>query len=113
MQKSVLVEIVRSLSRKEIREVQKWLQSPAHNQRQDVMQLFDHLIKNAGQSDNSMTKEETWSEIFPNQAYDDAYMRQVMYFLLKSLENYLVFNEMGKDSVHIQSMLLKVIAVVN
>jgi len=108
MQKSVLLEIVRSLNRKEIREVQKWLQSPAHNQRQDVIQLFDHLAKTLMLSDKEVDKEMAWKVIFPGRPYDDAYMRQVMYFLLKSLENYLVFAEISKNPVHIQSMLLKV-----
>ena len=106
MQKSVLVEIVRSLHRKEVREVQKWLQSPAHNQRQDVVRLFDHLVKALPLPDKEVDKENAWAVIFPGQAYDDAYMRQVMYFLLKSLESYLVFAEISKNPVHIQSMLL-------
>ncbi len=108
MQKSVLVEIVRSLSRKEIREMQKWLQSPAHNQRQDVMQLFDHLIKSSTQPDKGMEKEQAWAAIFPNQAYDDAYMRQVMYFLLKALEEYLVFTDHMSDRVRYQITLARI-----
>ena len=109
MQKSVLAEIVRSLSRKEVREVQKWLQSPAHNQRQDVVRLFEHLVKNSAQpEEKGIEKERAWSAIFPNQAYDDAYMRQVMYFLLKVLEEYLVFVEHTSDRVRYQITLARI-----
>ena len=80
MQKSVLAEIAGSLSRKEMRDIQKWLQSPAHNQRQDVIRLFDYLCKNLANDDESADKEKAWKAVFPGQPYDDAYMRQVMYF---------------------------------
>ncbi len=108
MQKSVLIEIVRSLNRKEIREVQKWLQSPAHNQRQDVVRLFDYLIKVLTAPDYEVEKEQAWLAIFPAQAYDDAYMRQVMYFLLKALEEYLVFTDQASDRVRYQITLSRI-----
>lgn len=105
MQKSVLAEIVRSLGKKEQREIQKWLLSPAHNQRQDVPRLFEFLCKALSQVEVSIEKEEAWKSIFPTEPYDDAYMRQVMYFLLKALEEYLVFVEFNKDKVQYQYML--------
>jgi hypothetical protein len=85
MQKSVLTEIVRSLSKKEQRDLNKWLQSPAHNQRQDVIRLFDFLVKSLTNGDATVEKEQAWRAIFPAQPYDDAYLRQVMYFLLKAI----------------------------
>jgi hypothetical protein len=99
MQKSVLVEIVTSLQKKETREVSKWLRSPAHNQRKDVIDLFDYMIKYATDFSEAYQKERAWKAIYPNQAYDDAYMRQVMYFLLKAIEEYLVFTDFMNDRV--------------
>ncbi len=108
MQKSVLVEIVRSLSRKEMRDIQKWLQSPAHNQRQDVIKLFDFIGKNLTADDESLGKENAWRAVFPAQQYDDAYMRQVMYFLLKAIEEYLVFVYYSSDGVRYQLALSRI-----
>lgn len=108
MQKSVLVEIVRSLSRKEMRDIQKWLQSPAHNQRQDVVQLFDYLGKSLANGDESLAKERAWAAIFPGQPYDDAFMRQVMYFLLKSVEECLVFINLSADRAQYQLVLTRI-----
>ncbi|MFZ4473888.1 MAG: hypothetical protein ACOYPR_01765 [Saprospiraceae bacterium] len=107
MQKSVLAEIVRSLSKKEHRELHKWLQSPAHNQREDVPILFEYLIKHLNQSDTGVEKEDAWNAIFPDKEYDDAYMRQVMYFLLKAIEDYLVFTEISSNKVMHQSTLIR------
>ena len=109
MQKSVLAEIVRSLSRKEIREVNKWLQSPAHNQREDVVRLFDFLNKHLsdGTQDESVEKNRAWKAVFPGETYDDARMRQVMYFLLKAIEEYLVFSDSMEDQAKYLSALTK------
>lgn len=108
MQKSVLTEIVRSLDKKEVREINKWLQSPAHNQRQDVVRLFDFLVKNLPNGDESAEKAKAWKAVFPTQPYDDAYMRQVMYFLLKAIEEYLVFTDLSKDKVQYQLSLSRI-----
>jgi hypothetical protein len=108
MQKSVLSEIIRSLSKKEIRELHKWLQSPAHNQRQDVVRLFDFLVKTLTNGDEAAEKERAWKAVFPKQPYDDAYMRQVMYFLLKAVEDYLAFKEFSNDKVQHQLTLAKI-----
>ncbi|MEY3239872.1 MAG: hypothetical protein RIR11_1310 [Bacteroidota bacterium] len=95
MQKSVLSEVILSLSDKEIRELNKWLNSPAHNHREDAVDLFDFLIK----SKNLPEKEVIWKAIFPKEPFDDAFLRQVMYFLLKAIEDYLVFKEYKKEPV--------------
>lgn len=105
MQKSVLTEIVRALDKKEVRELNKWLHSPAHNQRQDVIRLFDFLVKNLPNGDEAAEKSKAWKAVFPSQPYDDAYMRQVMYFLLKAIEEYLVFEDISNDKVQYQLSL--------
>ncbi|GAB4493524.1 MAG: hypothetical protein OHK0019_17690 [Saprospiraceae bacterium] len=108
MQKSVLVEIIRSFSKKEMRDIHKWLQSPAHNQRQDVIKLFDYLDKHLSGADEMLEKEQAWKYIFPGQPYDDAYMRQVMYFLLKAIEEYLVFTYYTSDGIRHQLALSRI-----
>jgi hypothetical protein len=107
MQKSVLTEIIRSLEKKEKREIQKWLLSPAHNQRQDVIRLFEFLSKHTAASDSDIEKEKAWKYVFPGMPYDDAYLRQVMYFLLKVIEDYLVFTEITNDSTEYQLALMR------
>ncbi len=95
MQKSVLFEVIQSLNDKEIRELNKWLNSPAHNHREDAVSLFEYLAKNK----NVVEKESIWKAIFPKQPFDDAFLRQVMYFLLRAIEDYFVFKEAKKEDV--------------
>ncbi|MCB9344865.1 MAG: hypothetical protein H6576_14260 [Lewinellaceae bacterium] len=108
MQKSVLAEIILSLDKKEIRDLHKWLQSPAHNLRQDVIDLFDYLTKYQDNFEIAYEKERAWTAVFPDKPFDDAYMRQVMYFLLKSIEEYLVFADFTSDRVQYQIALTRI-----
>ena len=95
MRKSVLVEVVKALSDKEIRELNKWRLSPAHNHREDAVLLFTFLAKNKGVEDKSLM----WKAMFPSKPFDDAYLRQVMYFLFKAIEDYFIFREYKKESI--------------
>jgi hypothetical protein len=109
MEKSHLIHILRVLDKKEVKELRKWVNSPAHNLRQDVVDLFEYLV--AGQhlhSDKHLEKERAFQAIYPDKTFSDAEMRQVMHFLLKAVENFLVYNELLKDEVRTQTMLAKV-----
>ncbi|MBI5914595.1 MAG: hypothetical protein HY842_04400 [Bacteroidetes bacterium] len=46
--------------------------------------------------------------LYPGKTYNDAEMRQAMYFLLRAVENFLVYNELLKDEVRSQATLVKV-----
>ncbi len=109
MEKSHLVHILRVLDKKEVKELRKWVNSPAHNLRQDVIDLFEYLV--AGQhlsTEKHLEKEGVFQAIFPSKTYNDAEMRQAMHFLLKAVENFLVYHELLKDEVRTQTMLAKV-----
>ena len=109
MKKSQLINILKTYSAKDIREMRKWLLSPAHNQRQDVIQLFEFFF-----DDNHLSKEDylekplVFSWIYPKETYDDAKMRQVMFFLLKNIEDFLTFQEIQEDEVNMKTILSSV-----
>ncbi len=108
MQKSVLVEIIRALTPKEIRATRKWLRSPAHNQREDAVNLFEYLVKNLEEAEEVLSKERVWKNIFPKEPFSDARIRQTMHFLLDSIEEFLAFEEWSSNPVRVKSDLLKV-----
>jgi len=109
MKKSQLINILRTFSPKDIREMRKWLHSPTHNQRQDVIQLFEYFFKNNHlEKEDSLEKPIVFSRIFPKETYDDARMRQTMFFLLKSIEEFLTYQELGNDTIHNEITLAKV-----
>ena len=109
MKKSQLINILNTFSAKEIRETRKWLRSPAHNQRQDVVQLFDFFFEdNHLSNEDCLEKPFVFSWIYPKETYDDAKMRQVMFFLLKAIEDFLIYKELNKDEISAKNILSKV-----
>lgn len=98
MEKSQLLTVLRTCSKRELREISRWLRSPSHNLRQDIVAFFDWLNEN-GRLEQPVEKETFWPVLFPNEPFDDARMRQLMYFLLKSIEDFLVWEELTKDDV--------------
>ncbi|RMD76330.1 MAG: hypothetical protein D6818_00405, partial [Bacteroidetes bacterium] len=100
MYQSRLISLLRTFDRKEWRKLHKWLQSPAHNQREDVRQLAAWLDGQAPFDDpDALTKEAAWAHLFPDRPYDDQHMRQVMHFLLRAVEEMLLHHEQNADRV--------------
>lgn len=110
MEKSNLLTILRALDKKEAKELKKWLESPAHNQREDVLSLYNYLFsKRKLEKGKNLGKREAFKTVFPkDKTYDDAKMRQCMYFFLNSLEEFLVYRELLEDEMHAKTILAKV-----
>ncbi|MCP3929166.1 MAG: hypothetical protein GY705_08710, partial [Bacteroidetes bacterium] len=109
MKKSRLIRILRTFSKKEIRDLRKWVLSPIHNQRDDVRNLLEFLIENDHLFvDDCLEKEVVFFKIFHNETYDDGRMRQVMHFLIKTVEDFLTYQELHEDGVRAKIALARV-----
>jgi len=109
MENSQLVRILRTFDKKEVREFRKWVNSPAHNLRQDVVDLFEYLAAgNHLHSEGSLQKEKVFEAIYPAKTFSDAELRQVLHFLLKTVEEFLIYHELLLDQVRAQTALAKV-----
>ncbi|MCB0624604.1 MAG: hypothetical protein KDC43_11990, partial [Saprospiraceae bacterium] len=109
MQKSRLVRILRTFTKKEVRDFRKWLHSPAHNQREDVVAIFEYLV--AGdhlEKDELLDKTVIFPHVYPQEPFDDAKIRQGMHFLLKAMEDFLVYQDLLEDEVRSKVVLAKV-----
>lgn len=108
MEKSSLIAIYRSLDKKEVRELGKWLDSPFHNQRQDVRDLHAYLLKGEHLSNDSfLTKERVWRKLFPEERFDDAKMRQVLHFSLKTVEEWMAYMHWTENTIAQRFSLVK------
>lgn len=109
MRKTRLIEVLRSFDKKELRELKKWLSSPFHNQREDVRQLYAYLIDGKRlHKDHLIEKEKIFAVLFPEEAFDDAKMRQVAYFFMKAMESYLVFASSIEDDLEYRIRLARI-----
>lgn len=99
MQKSHLLSILRSLDVPEWHEVSKWVRSPAHNQRQDVVDLFDYIARHRRSVDPVVwNKEEVFSCIFPGEVYEEKKIRYSMAFLSKAVAQCLAYQSFIADT---------------
>lgn len=109
MKNSHLVTILQTFSKKEIREMRKWLHSPIHNQRQDVVDLFEYLVSsNHLTEDKFLQKDRIFRKVFPQEAFSDAKLRQSIHFLLKSIESYLITKELQEDTIQAKMALVSI-----
>ncbi len=108
MQNSQLIVILKTFSKKDLRELKKWLDSPAHNQREDVVLLFEYLTDGSHlENEKYLKKEKVFCKIFPKEPYDDARLRQTMHFLLKAIEEYFIWQELQEDTVQTRIALAR------
>lgn len=108
MKKSQLIDVLTTLDKSEVREFRKWILSPVHNQREDVVQLFDYLLAgNHLYEDKFLEKERVYRKIFGKEAYNDAKLRQTVHFLFKSLEEYLNFQHQNRDEISTRIALIE------
>lgn len=94
MEKNKLFNLFKRLSLKEIRDLDKFVRSPFHNQRTDVIQLFDLL------RDSSLEKvEETdlYQQIFPSKPFHKKTFADVKHYLLKVIEDYFAIQVFQKE----------------
>lgn len=107
MKNSQLIAVLKTLSKSEVREFRKWLQSPVHNQRDDVVQLFEYLCAgNHLEQDKFLEKQRVFRKIYGAQAYNDAKLRQANHFLSRNLEEYLAYQQWRQDDVRSRVPLL-------
>ena len=93
MKKSNIVQVLRTFSKKEVRELHKWLHSPMHNQREDVLRLLDYLVEGKHlEKEEMLVKEYLFPWVYPKETYDDAKMRQSIFFLMRCLEEFMVYS---------------------
>jgi len=108
MHQSKLVKLFLSLDKKEKRLLKKWVNSPIHNQHKDVIQLFDFLFTRYSYNSKTLDKKRAWKYIYPNKKFDDLRIRHVMSFSLKTLEDFVRYNQSKNNKFSQQKKLTEV-----
>lgn len=96
---SQLILILRSLDKRETRELRKWLLSPFHNQREDVALLFDYLMSAQHlEDDKFLDKSKVFKKIFPGEAPTTArHILPKRPLFAQTSRNYLSYQEIVAD----------------
>lgn len=95
MKNSVLFLLAKSFSPIELREVRKFLASPFFNQREDLILLFEYVLKT-----DTPQKEQAWEAMYPSPIpYSEKNMRLLMSYLHRLLEQYLAIKFSTKNEL--------------
>ncbi len=102
MKTSRLWKLIRTFDKKEVKELRKFVASPFFNQREDVILLFEELIKCIQVKKITPTKEQLFSIVYPKEKLDVQQMHLISSLLYKTLEQFLAFNELHENEVKVK-----------
>ncbi|MBC6995799.1 hypothetical protein QWY85_17710 [Neolewinella lacunae] len=108
VEKNPLIYLYRSLEKADSRRLGKWLDSPIHNQRDDVRALHAYLVGADGrlQKTNALSKTRIWKRLFPQEDFDDARLRQTFHWALKATESFLAYERWREAPINEQLALI-------
>jgi hypothetical protein len=99
MQDSRLLELLRTFSPAELTAFGKYLRSPYHNLREDVVLLFGYFFeKKEARRSGVFEKQTVFKAIFPKEKYDEKRLAYTVSFLLQLAQNFLVINELKSEN---------------
>jgi len=85
------------LKSKEITRFAKFLKSGYFNRRTDVLNLLYFFIDESKNEFEQLTRENTWSRLFPDQPYDRVQFNYTINFFCERLEQFLACEELLAD----------------
>lgn len=107
MYNSKLIQVFLNLSGPDKRALHKFVRSPFFNHREEVIGLWEYLVKSKNGQDLGLTKVEAFEYLFPDEAYEDIKMRLIMSWLLNCIEEYLAYQQYQQQKVFPKIYLAK------
>ena len=96
---SPLLDIFKHLTKQDRNALNDFVRSPFHNKREDVILLFQYINENIDTPLN-LKKETVYTCVFPNaKQYDDKAMRYTMSFLMRCMQDFLMYNELKNNDL--------------
>ena len=93
MYKSNLIEILSSLSYKEVKNFVDFVNSPFYNKNEGVIKLMNYLRKYHGSYDEiNSEKEKVFKKIFHGAVYNDAFLSSLIFKLNQLAEDFITIN---------------------
>ena len=103
-----LYNSLKTLSKKEVRQFKRVLQSPFFTLRNDMYDLFECLAKKHLEGKLFPAREEIFQQVYPKKEYDYVLLRAAMSDLFKLLEEYLLILKRRSDKIKTQHLLAEI-----
>ncbi len=92
MYNSKLVQVFLKLSGTEKRAINKFVESPFHNHREEVIVLWRYMVSHVEEGRPAFEKVKVYESVYPGQDYDDKLLRHLCSWLLQCIEEYLALS---------------------
>ncbi len=108
IQSGNLVQLLKVLSREEIKEFGKFVNSPFHNNRKDLIQFFEEIkVFYPDFNQTEFSKENIFSLLFPGKKYQDDVMRRLSSNLFKLGEQFASYKNFRSNTFEYERNLLE------
>jgi len=107
MNKTSFLDIMRALSKEELKRFEAFLNSPYFNTRNNVVNLFSSIKKYAPEFTHKMLdKEEVWKKLFPGKKYNYGILKNIIYDITKLAERFLEVEDLNYNEMQRMQNLL-------
>ncbi|HFA50640.1 MAG TPA: hypothetical protein ENJ95_16660, partial [Bacteroidetes bacterium] len=107
MPKIKVIELLKSFSLEEMRQMDKFVKSPAFNRHEKVSLLFAYLRKQLQRGTKHISGEKIFKHLFPGEALKMQKVHHVSSYLLKVVEEFLAWKEWRGDEMGFHLSLLQ------
>ena len=107
MHNTILINTLKSLSKRELTKFQEYVHSPFFNKHEKQVLLVDYVAKYYPDfSSSKLDKKTVFKYLFPKLSYRESKMNNCISDLLKLLESYLAYTEWQKNELIVQRNLM-------
>ncbi|MCC6459271.1 MAG: hypothetical protein IT260_02295 [Saprospiraceae bacterium] len=103
MQNTYLFQVFQALGKSDRSRLRKFLQSPFHNRRADVLELFDYLLHAGSEPE----PRQAWAAVYPEQVFQASQFHLLSTYLLGLIEDYLAYEEWAAEGLQRRLYLVR------
>lgn len=107
MHKNKVVAALKSLTAEELRQLDKFVRSPVHNQHEEVVRLFQYLRKHLTGGERALDKGRVFAHLFPEMEFNMQEIHYLSSYLLKVVEEFLAWQQWRKTTSEYQISLMR------
>ena len=107
MQNAKLVQLLRTLQKKEIIRCRRFLRSPLHNRRTELVQLYEYLLQQLKKKRPQLSKASIFASVYPEEVYVNTKLHLLCSDLLQLIERFLIINQYLQEDTEGQLRLLQ------
>lgn len=108
MQQSKLIQLLKTLTKKEFKEFQGYVSSEFFNKNQQLLRLLEHLSIYQGSFETpKLDKETFFKKHYPGEKFEEQKFRYLQSDLTKLLEDFIAYTQYNKDSFQKSYFLLE------